>query len=82
MTNISLKKLTPQDVSALQKIAKETFYETFASDNSEEDMHKYLEGSFASGKLEAELNNPDSEFYFAEIENNAVGYLKINFGVS
>jgi ribosomal protein S18 acetylase RimI-like enzyme len=41
-----------------------------------------LEESFSNEKLSSELNNPHSSFYFAEIENNVVGYLKINFGAS
>jgi ribosomal protein S18 acetylase RimI-like enzyme len=27
-----------------------------------------------------ELNNPFSAFYFAELENDVIGYLKLNFG--
>lgn len=82
MTNLAIKKLSADDVYQLQNIGRQTFYETFISNNSEEDMQKYLEESFATKKLKAELNNVDSEFYFAEIENNVVGYLKINFGSS
>lgn len=80
MTNISIRKLSSEDVYTLQNIGRQTFYETFAGNNSEEDMQKYLEESFATKKLETELNNVNSAFYFAQIENNVVGYLKINFG--
>ena len=32
------------------------------------------------GKLTAEVNNPNSEFYFAKAGKKTVGYLKINVG--
>ena len=45
-------------------------------------MKKYLEEGFSAEKLSAELNNHDSEFYFESLENNVIGYLKINHGKS
>lgn len=80
MQPITLKKLTTQDLLPLQQIGRQTFYETFAGDNSPEDMEKYLDKSFAISKLTAEINNVNSEFYFAQIENNVLGYLKLNWG--
>lgn len=80
MQPITIKKLTTQDLLPLQQIGRQTFYETFAGDNSPEDMEKYLDESFAISKLTAEINNVNSEFYFAQIENNVLGYLKLNWG--
>lgn len=45
-------------------------------------MNKYLEEGFSSEKLSDELNNKNSEFYFAALDNNVIGYLKLNFGQS
>lgn len=45
-------------------------------------MKTYLAEKFSSEKLTSELNNKDSEFYFATLENNVIGYLKVNFGNS
>ena len=45
-------------------------------------MKTYLQKQFSDEKLTAELTNKDSEFYFASIENEVIGYLKINFGQS
>lgn len=82
MTSIVLKKASAGDLETLQQIGKETFYETFAKHNSEEEMQKYLAESFSSEKLLKELNTPDSQFFIAWEEENPVGYLKINFGAS
>lgn len=45
-------------------------------------MKEYLEKSFSTEKLNSELNNPNSEFYFSLEEDTVIGYLKINFGAS
>ena len=77
MTSIVLKKASAGDLETLQQIGRETFYETFAKHNSEEEMQKYLAESFSSEKLLKELNTPDSQFFIAWEEENPVGYLKI-----
>ena len=80
MPNITITKLTPNDIASLQSIGKQTFYETFAAGNTEEDMQMYLNESFRTDKLTMELQEPNSEFYFALLNNEPIGYLKLNFG--
>lgn len=82
MKQIEIKKVTLEDMGSLQEIGRKTFLETFSESNSEENMKKYLEEGFSSEKLTEELNNTDSEFYFAELNNKVIGYLKLNFGAS
>jgi ribosomal protein S18 acetylase RimI-like enzyme len=77
-----IRKINIDHLPQLQKIGKTTFAETFTEHNTKEDLDKYLEESFSNEKLSSELNNPYSSFYFAEIEDNVVGYLKINLGAS
>lgn len=77
---LTIKKISLKNIVELQKIGKQTFFETFVDTNSEKDMQKYLEESFALEKLENELKNPNSEFYFAKDNGNVIGYLKVNFG--
>lgn len=80
--NIAIRKITSRDVTELQNISKQTFFETFASDNSEENMKDYLENTFSVENLTAELNDTNSEFYFAELDGSSIGYLKVNEGAS
>ncbi|MFC4816729.1 MULTISPECIES: GNAT family N-acetyltransferase [unclassified Flavobacterium] len=80
--DITIRKITVGDLQDLQEIGKRTFQETFASENSEEDMKNYLETSFANEKIMAELEDENSEFYFVELEEKAIGYLKVNSGSS
>ena len=82
MEDITIKKVSLTDLTALQQISKTTFVQTFAEHNSEVDMADYLETSYSLEKLTNELNNPFSEFYFACIHEQVVGYLKINTGTA
>jgi len=75
-----IKKITIQDVSMLQEISIKTFIETFLDSNSEENMKKYLEVELSLDKLQEELMNSLSEFYFAIQDGEVIGYLKVNMG--
>lgn len=63
-----------------KRLVKRLFFETFSEVNTEEDMREYLEKNFSLKKLTEELNNKDSEFYFAISDTHIVGYLKLNVG--
>lgn len=80
--NLTIKKITVNDIKKLQIIGKLTFFETFASENSKENMDEYLENGFSSEKLKAELTDKNAEFYFAEFNGKVIGYLKVNVGES
>ena len=82
MKNIDIKKVTLDNIDQLQKIGRQTFFETFSSENLEENMKKYLEEELSITKLTTELNDNNAEFYFATHEENVIGYLKLNFGQS
>ena len=80
MSVCNIRAISISDLPQLQKIGISTFSETFAEHNTKEDLEKYLKESFAADKLIAELENPNAAFYFAELDDTIIGYLKINFG--
>jgi diamine N-acetyltransferase len=82
MEYIEITRATMADIERLQKIGRKTFYETFSAANTEENMNKYLEEGFSVDRLTEQLNNPNSEFYFALFAGDVIGYLKLNFGKS
>ncbi len=77
---MNIRRATLSEVKELQQISRETFYDTFSAANSKEDMEKYLRERLSLEVLSAELENSNSEFYFAEQDNKIIGYLKVNFG--
>lgn len=82
MNSIAIKKIGLEQLVPLQEIGRKTFYDTFFESDSEESMKAYLATSFSTEKLTAELENPNSEFYFATQNEVVIGYLKVNFGAA
>ena len=82
MIDIQIKKVGLEDIANLQIIGRQTFAETFSEGNSEEDMNQYLEEKFSVSQLKSELLDENSVFYFALVDTNIVGYLKVNLGES
>ncbi|KJU73939.1 acetyltransferase [Pediococcus damnosus LMG 28219] len=82
MTQGQLKKIGVQDWQRLQQISIETYTDTFEPYNSPEIMDAYLTTAYEPQKLQRELKNPDSSFYFIEKNNEVAGYLKINLNGS
>ena len=80
MNSIAIKKIGLEQLVPLQEIGRKTFYDTFFESDSEESMKAYLDTSFSTEKLTAELENRNSEFYFATQNEIVIGYLKVNFG--
>ena len=80
MEQISVSLIGIEDVAALQKIALEIFTETFKDYNSPDNLQKYLDEKFSIDKLTEELNNPYSTFYFAQLGEEVIGFLKTNIG--
>lgn len=78
--NVIIRPASLIDLDALQAIGRKTFEEAFAANNSEENLAAYLEEGFSNQKLEAELQNENSRFYFAIQEEEIIGYLKVNMG--
>jgi ribosomal protein S18 acetylase RimI-like enzyme len=82
MYGTKIKKINLDDVLLLQIIGRQTFFETFAEENTPENMNKYLEEEFSINKLIGELEDKNVQFYIASFENKFIGYLKLNFGLS
>lgn len=78
--SIQIVKATINDLETVRQIGIDTFFESFASVNTEENMAHYLETGFSMERVAAELSNADSEFHLAYQGDQLIGYLKINHG--
>ncbi len=78
--DIKLKEAGSQDIEQLQQIGRQTFYETFIEWNTEENVRMYIDESFATERLAAELKDTNSEFWLAADNGRVIGYLKVNSG--
>ncbi len=79
---MEIKRCTADDVKRLRDICCRTFTETFASQNTKEDMERFLSESFSEERLTDELSDPDSFTYIAYEQGEPVGYLKLNIGAA
>lgn len=55
MSSIIISKSGEKDLEIVQNLGIQTFTETFAEDNTEESMKKYLDESFNTEKIKSEL---------------------------
>ncbi len=76
---ITIQKVHSSDLDTLLTISKETFYDAFEHLNNPEDFEAYTSVAFTAEKLLSEINNPNSAFYFALIDGEKVGYIKLNY---
>ncbi len=79
---IDIKVASIDDLLIIQKIGRETFLETFASENEPDNMNEYLEERFSETQVHDELKNLESIFYIAWDQEDPIGYLKLNIGAA
>lgn len=79
-TKIKIREVEKHEIKTLQKISRITFSEAFAEDNNPQDMADYIAESFSYEKMELEYQNLESQFFFAELDGEIMGYLKLNWG--
>lgn len=80
MTEISIQPVQPNEIAKLAEIGRQTFIDTFASGNSPDDLSDYLELAFSTSQLGREMEDVGSSFYFATVDGEIAGYLKLNVG--
>lgn len=76
----SIRTTTGADINMLLALSRKIFHKAFDHLNTPENMKEYMDRAFTAERLEAELKNSLSEFYFILSDEIPVGYLKINQG--
>ena len=77
---MKIKKCSLDDILDLQKIYRQTFFETFSEQNSEENMRIFLDKAYNEEKLKSEIEDKESETFLAVENQKILGVLKINTG--
>jgi ribosomal protein S18 acetylase RimI-like enzyme len=78
--DVRIRRASRDDAGLLAEFGARTFAETFAADNTAEDMAAYLPVTFNLAQQTAELNHPASTFLIAEIARVTAGYAFLHFG--
>ena len=77
---VTIRRGTLADAGLLSELGARTFSETFATENTPEDLAEYLATSFNAAQQMAELEDPASTFLIAEVDGNAAGYAMLHDG--
>ena len=77
---VTIRRGTVADAGLLSELGARTFSETFATDNTPEDLAAYVATSFNVAQQTAELEDPASTFLIAEVDGRAAGYAKLHDG--
>lgn len=77
---ITIRPCTSDDAAMLAELAAQTFAETFAADNTAEDLAAYLYQAYSPAILEQELTNPLSRYWLLSVGGEPAAYLKTNRG--
>lgn len=75
----ALRKAGLEDARALAEIAESTFRDTFAAQNTEENMRLHCELSYGEAIQAAEIASPDRITWLAEDEGRLVGYAQVRW---
>ena len=78
----TIRPALPADAGALSELGARTFRDTFAADNSPEDMTLYLASSYSPELQAAELANPDIITLLAEVDGHLAGFAQLRDGPS
>ncbi len=74
---IHIRYATAKDAVMIADLSRQTFYDTFAAQNTKEDMDKFMNEQFTHSRLMEEVNAPENIFIIAEVNDEPVGYARM-----
>ena len=76
---VKIRRANFEDAETLAEIGLQSFNEAFAGHpkNHPDDMRIYTDEAFSVENLQEELSDADAIFFVAELENEIVGYAKL-----
>ena len=80
MSTITIRTAGISDAALIADMSRETFYDTFAADNTPDNMAKFMNEQFSREKLMAEVGESSSVFLLAYDGIVPVGYARMREG--
>ncbi|MBL7744621.1 MAG: GNAT family N-acetyltransferase [Chitinophagaceae bacterium] len=78
--NLEIRIATAADAEMIADMSRQTFYDSFISQNTEEDMDKFMNEVFTRQALISEVGSPGNIFLLAFADDEAVGYVRMRDG--
>lgn len=82
MPTVSVRYATAAEAELIAEMSRQTFYETFAEQNTRENMEQFMQEQFSVEKLVAEVSAPGNVFLLAFENEWPVGYARMLEGRS
>ncbi len=79
-TRVSIHLAILSDAPTLALLGETTFHETFAHQNTESDMKKYVFENFSKEQVIKELEDANNKFFLARWHEQPIGYMKLRLG--
>ena len=77
-----VRPVEKSELKELLELARNTFTESFASQNTKSNFDQYVSKSFTMQKIEKEFSNSESKFYVVNGDTKPIAYLKVNVGLA
>src|ERR1700741_1326202 len=77
---VPIRRPPADDASLLAELGARTFQETFAADNTADDIAAYLASNLTPTQEGAEVDHPASNVLIADVEVVAAGYAMLHAG--
>jgi ribosomal protein S18 acetylase RimI-like enzyme len=77
LTTTRVRVATPSDAAMIAEMSRRTFYDSFAANNSREDMDKFMNEQFTMEGLIAEVGAPGNIFIVADYNGHPAGYARL-----
>lgn len=75
--DIVIREATTADAALIADLSRQTFYETFAAQNTPADMEQFLREQFTRAALMAEVGAPGNTFLLAYSNQEPAGYARL-----
>lgn len=77
ITEIKVRIATKADAALIADLSRQTFYDSFAEQNTKENMDKFMEEKFTKKNLMAEVGAANNIFLLAYFNDKPVGYARL-----
>lgn len=77
MTNLSIRTANKDDAALIADLSRQTFYETFAAQNTKSDMEKFMVEQFSRELLMEQVSEPGNIFLIAFVDDQPAGYARL-----
>jgi ribosomal protein S18 acetylase RimI-like enzyme len=76
-SEIAVREAAPADAEEIAALGARTFYSTYASNNTPENIDAYISDSFNTETIVSELEDPRSVFLLVVRDNLNIGFAKV-----